>query len=133
MPEPVTELLSRFTPDGTGLDRDALLFAAGRASARPRRHWMALAGVLAASQIATLLFLWPRTAPPVAPNFVKAPPPVVAAPPEQPAPVPSAAWALRNQAIDREGNLPVRPEAEPMIPPDPPLHAFASADTIRTD
>ena len=61
MSEPLAERLSRFTPDAGKLDRDALLFAAGRASARPGRRWMALAGALAASQLLTLLFLWPRT------------------------------------------------------------------------
>ncbi len=61
MSEPLAERLSRFTPDAGKLDRDALLFAAGRASARPGRRWMALTGALAASQLLTLLFLWPRT------------------------------------------------------------------------
>ena len=46
MSEPLAERLSRFTPDGSGLDRDALLFAAGRASARPNRRWVALAAAL---------------------------------------------------------------------------------------
>ena len=61
MSEPLAERLSRFTPDAGELDRDALLFAAGRASARPGRRWKAVAGALAASQLLTLLFLWPRT------------------------------------------------------------------------
>jgi hypothetical protein len=47
--EPVVERLSRFTPDAGGLDRDSLLFAAGRASARPNRPWVALAAGLALS------------------------------------------------------------------------------------
>ena len=37
MSEPILERLSRFTPDAGRLDRDALLFAAGRESARPNR------------------------------------------------------------------------------------------------
>ena len=52
MSEPLAERLSRFTPDGAGLDRDSLLFAAGRASARPSRRWQALAAALAASRAA---------------------------------------------------------------------------------
>ena len=50
MSEPFLERLSRFTPDAGGLDRDALLFAAGRGSARPNRGWMALATLLASTQ-----------------------------------------------------------------------------------
>ena len=61
MSEPFAERLSRFTPDGSGLDRDALLFAAGRASVRHNRRWRVVAGGLAASQLLTLLLLWPHT------------------------------------------------------------------------
>src|SRR5436309_7303171 len=97
MTDPLGERLSRFTPDGTGLDRDAVLFAAGRASARPNRRWMALAGALAASQLLTLVVLWPQTAahgPPVvsAPRPVPGPPAADARPapaPAPPAPVPA--------------------------------------------
>src|SRR5713226_4446230 len=65
MREPIIERLSRFTPDGSGLDRDAILYAAGRASARPNRNWMALAGSLAACQLVTLVILWPHAIPTV--------------------------------------------------------------------
>lgn len=54
--------LSRFTPDRGALDRDALIFAAGRATANKHRGWKALAGALAASQLLTLVMLWPRAA-----------------------------------------------------------------------
>ena len=47
MSEPILERLSRFTPDAGRLDRDALLFAAGRSSARPNRGWKTLATLLA--------------------------------------------------------------------------------------
>ena len=42
MSEPILERLNRFTPDAGGLDRDALLFAAGResAAARPVRWFV---------------------------------------------------------------------------------------------
>ena len=50
MSESFTERLSRFTPDGAGLDRDALLFAAGKASARPNRRWRILCSALATSR-----------------------------------------------------------------------------------
>jgi hypothetical protein len=66
MSEPFLERLSRFTPDAGGLDRDRLLFAAGHASARPNRAWIALAAVLAATQVLTLALWWSRPEPPVA-------------------------------------------------------------------
>ena len=86
MSEPIAERLSRFTPDAGQLDRDALLFAAGRASARPGRRWIAVAGALAASQLLTLVFLWPRTPPPGAdaPRSPFAPAPSVAVEPPSP-------------------------------------------------
>ena len=64
MSEPILERLSRFTPDAGGLDRDALLFAAGRGSARPNRGWMTLASLLAGTQALSLVLLWPHSSPP---------------------------------------------------------------------
>ena len=58
MSEPIVERLSRFTPDAAGLDRDALLFAAGRSSARPNRGWMALASALAVTQAVSLAVMF---------------------------------------------------------------------------
>jgi hypothetical protein len=69
-PDPLTDALARFTPVA-GFDRDALLFAAGRRSARPSRRWPALTGLLAVSQVVTLVALWPRT-----PDVVTTPGPV---------------------------------------------------------
>ncbi len=60
MSEPFLERLSRFTPNAGGLDRDALLFAAGRGSARPNRGWITLAALLANTQILSLVLLWTR-------------------------------------------------------------------------
>src|SRR5439155_15580427 len=67
MPEPIIERLSRFTADGSGLDRDALLFAAGRASARPNRGWMLATGSLIVCQLLMLTILWPSPAIPESP------------------------------------------------------------------
>lgn len=55
--------LAKFTPAAGGLDRDAVVFAAGRASVRHGRVWPALAGALALSQVVTLLWLWPARSP----------------------------------------------------------------------
>ncbi|MGO9468037.1 MAG: hypothetical protein ACLQIB_24710 [Isosphaeraceae bacterium] len=60
MSEPFLERLSRFTPDAGRLDRDALLFAAGRSSVRPHRGWRTLASLLAATQVLSLVVLWPH-------------------------------------------------------------------------
>ncbi|HEX3146857.1 MAG TPA: hypothetical protein VHR66_02075 [Gemmataceae bacterium] len=56
----MTDRLNRFTPNAGGLDRDALLFAAGQQAARGSWVWKAIAGVLAATQVVTLWVLWPR-------------------------------------------------------------------------
>ena len=68
MSEPFLERLSRFTPDAGGLDRDALLFAAGRNSVRPNRGWKTVASLLAATQALSLVLLWPRPNPPTSPS-----------------------------------------------------------------
>jgi hypothetical protein len=68
MSEPFLDRLSRFTPDGGKLDRDALLFAAGRSSARPNRGWQALAAALAGTQALSLALLWPHAPPALAPG-----------------------------------------------------------------
>jgi hypothetical protein len=64
MSEPFLERLTGFTPDAGRLDRDALLFAAGRSSARPNRGWMALTCLLAGTQMLTLALLRPHSSPP---------------------------------------------------------------------
>jgi hypothetical protein len=63
MSEPFLERLSRFTPDAGRLDRDALLFAAGRGSVRPNRGWITLATLLAGTQALSLVLLWPHPTP----------------------------------------------------------------------
>ena len=73
-PDPVTDRLARFTP-AAGLDRDALLFEAGRQSARPSRLWPLAAGLLAVSQAVTLVVLWPPESP--APAMSPTVPPAV--------------------------------------------------------
>ena len=120
MHESLAERLSRFTPDAGGLDRDALLFAAGHASARPGRRWMALAGALAASQLLTLLFLWPHTPPSIPPV------PPVAVEPTKPLPPPDpSSWAsLRGRMLAAEGDWPAPAADDSLVPDEPPLHAF---------
>jgi hypothetical protein len=125
--DPLIKRLSELKPDGSGLDRDALLFAAGRASARTNRRWLAAAGVLAATQAITLaVVLWPRPLVPLA-DPIKNDPPIVATDPPAPAPTepedaPSP-WALRNAIIAAEGKMP-SPDAVDLVPSQPPLSVF---------
>ena len=88
-PDPVTDRLARFTPSAAGLDRDALLFAAGRRSGRGSRLWPAAVALLAVSQAVTLVMLWPGsqepvTSAPAAPAF--APVPSLSVPPNSSSP-----------------------------------------------
>jgi hypothetical protein len=129
MSDPLAERLSRFTPDAGRLDRDALLFAAGRASARPGRRWQALAGVLALSQLATLLlFLWPHTPNQgvAAPRSPVAPPPVAGQPP----PAQPGTWAANWRVPDRPDEIPQPPAADSLVPDDPPLRAFGAPPAL---
>ncbi len=123
MSEPLAEHLSRFTPDGTSLNRDALLFAAGRSSVRPIRRWQLVAAVLASSQIVTLAGLWTRT-PPIRID----PPSVVVRQREadpQPTPHdPSELGVLSERLLASEGDWVPPADDAPMIAPEPPLRVF---------
>lgn len=115
----MTDRLSRFTPNASGLDRDAILYAAGRRSARGAWAWKALAGLLAASQMVTLVVLWPRPNPVAA---VVPPPPAVAPAPEAPAPPPSPpgdVWTAGSWP-DELRERPAQSTVE-YVQPDPPL------------
>src|SRR5258707_1230647 len=118
MSESFTERLSQFTPDGTGLDRDGLLFAAGKASARPNWRWRVLCSALAASQLLTLgMLCWPRTTLPSMPNAV----PMIA---DHTPPVPAleepSLWTLRNQAFATEGDPPRTATIPNAVADEPP-------------
>jgi hypothetical protein len=133
MSEPIAERLSRFTPDAGALDRDALLFAAGRASARPNRRWVVLAGMLAACQLLTFLLLWPRATPGVAPVVRSDPPSAVPDPPRALGPPqdsdPAELWVLRQRLLGPEGDLPPPRPVHDLRLDGPPLRAFGvSAD-----
>jgi hypothetical protein len=131
MSEPLAEHLSRFTPDATGLDRDALVFAAGRVSARPSRLWQCLVGALTLSQVLTLVWLWPQTpssspAPPSASVVASKPVHVEATGVPASKPDPSEWRVLRQHMFELDANEPMTPSDGPMVSPDPPLHAFGS-------
>jgi hypothetical protein len=122
MSESFAKQLSRFTPDSTGLDRDGLLFAAGRASARPHRGWLALCSALAASQLLTVTLLWPRPA--VSPLPSGDAPAVVKSQPPAPGSNTPSLWDEAARVSAAEGGLPPAVAVDHLVAPDPPLHAF---------
>jgi hypothetical protein len=126
MPDALTRLLSRFTPDG-GVDRDALMYQAGRASVPSPARWKALAALLALGQALTLLLLLsrPDTPAPVAPRV---------SPPAAPSPAtPAGGWAARRELLDRASE-PVRPRGETnLVPDDPPLRVYTSWTSLPID
>ncbi len=87
-PDPVFDKLAQFSPSGGGLDRDAILFAAGRAAARSRRVWPALTAILAFTQAITLALLLMPSSPDATPiqNRHKQPPAPVIEPSPDSAP-----------------------------------------------
>ncbi len=130
MSEPIVERLSRFTPDAGGLDRDSLLYAAGRASARPNRAWITLAAALGITQTLTLALLWPAPAPPAsyqppAPVYQPSPPePPTAGESESP-----GVWSARHKLLDAETEE--RPAgAGTFIDTGPPLRVFTPPSAI---
>jgi hypothetical protein len=130
MSEPFLERLSRFTPHAGGLDRDSLLYAAGRASARNHRVWIALAAALAVTQPLSLILLWPRAVP-LAANVDRA-----TASHQSPGSARERSifdsseslglWSVRHNLLDpeREDND-VPPDAVSFVESGPPLRAFA--------
>jgi len=141
MREPIIESLSRFTPHGSGLDRDAILFAAGRATARPNRGWMALAAALAACQLVTLAILWPRPTPAVdyalGPLADKQATPTLGAGNIQTSPGlgdTAELWTRnRRMLMNQDTELPPLPASGPMVPSEPPLHAYSAAAFVGLD
>jgi hypothetical protein len=129
MSESFIERLSRFTPDAGGLDRDSLLYAAGRESARPNRPWIVLATALALTQPLSLMLLWPHPAPPAA--YVHVPVVVMRAPATT---VTSGTadssdspgvWSARHSLLESEPeDIPVPVRAITFVESGPPLRAF---------
>jgi hypothetical protein len=127
MSEPILERLNRFTPDAGRLDRDVLLFAAGRASARLNRGWMTLASLLAGTQALSLALLWPHASPSVGKSAVSIA--GVPAPSAVPGPAANGAsadpglWSARRALLESDSND--RPASDmTFIDSEPPLRAF---------
>jgi hypothetical protein len=131
MSQPLSERLSQFTPDGSGLDRDALLFAAGRASARPNRGWMVVAGALAACQLLTLTVVWPKNPAPIdMPRSLAMRHESAKGTPPSPADV-SELSALSMQFFNsKDDDFPPAVPVANLIPSEPPLtsHSVSALD-----
>jgi hypothetical protein len=127
-PDPVTDRLSRFTPNAPGLDRDAILFAAGRRAAGASWLWKAAAGVLAASQAVTLVMLWPQAS--AVPEPVASPPAVAPAPePEPPSPSPGPdVWTAGSPPDVLLRSEPMT--TVPFVPAGPPLTARSAVPDL---
>ena len=129
MSEAFLERLSRFTPDAGGLDRDALLFAAGRNSVRPNRGWVTVASLLAATQALSLVLLWPRPNPPASPTAmsvatVPVPSRGTRAPGLRGVSEPPSGFSARHSLL--ESDLETRPAGDvTFIDQGPPLRAVA--------
>ena len=112
MSDPIPAL-SKFTP--AAANRDDLLFAAGRASARIPARWKWLAGLLTVTQTATLaLWLWPKPEP----ATVEVPvPPTAVVPEADPVPPPTPPDPHSYLALmHRDGDAEPR---ERFVPDDP--------------
>jgi hypothetical protein len=130
MSEPV-ERLSRFTPDTGALDRDTLLFAAGRASARPNPRWVVLSSMLMVSQVLTLLLLLRPTPVPVSPApEIESPRTVTPASSGEERP----SWLVQRQLLESDNPGWPAPAADPKLVADsPPLRAFAGSAPVNLD
>ena len=129
MSDALTRLLRRFTPAGDGLDRDALMYEAGRASVPSPARWKALAALLALGQALTLLLLVAQPAPrPAAPAEVRPEPAIT--PPSEP---PAGAWTMRQKLLLGEGALaPMTGDAD-LVPDEPPLRVYTAWTTPSID
>jgi hypothetical protein len=135
--EPFLERMSKFTPDVGHLERDALLFTAGRASARPNRLWITLASTLAGTQVLSLALLWPGVHPSTDANTL-----VDQGPSQRSftsaSSIPEAStrdssdhaslWASRHRLADAElENRSTSGAAGTLVESGPPLRAFSTA------
>jgi hypothetical protein len=115
MSEDVIETLARFSPKA--VDRDAMLFAAGRATAKPSRFWKWATASLLVSQTLTLaVILWPKREPVPVPE-----PTPILIPDDTPLP-PLDPYSLL--ALSRNPDFESKSESFTPGPSRPPLTAF---------
>ncbi len=123
MSDDLTRTLSRFTPCAT-LDRDTIIYQAGRASVPSPLRWKTLCAMLALSQVLTLLFVFVR------PERSTPPAPVITPPPPSFVPVPGlTAWRDR---LSLDPLAPLAYEID-LFPDDPPLRVSALLNDFPLD
>ncbi|HVK15316.1 MAG TPA: hypothetical protein VM533_00110 [Fimbriiglobus sp.] len=104
-PDPLIDALARFTP-ATRLDRDEVLFQAGRASAPKARWWKCATALLLVTQAATLAFgLWPDPAPSASPTREDAP--AAESVPYEPVPLSPGSYGVLSRSVEAGGLPPV--------------------------
>jgi hypothetical protein len=133
MHESLADNLSRFTPDSSALDRDALLFAAGQASVRrPMHSWGVLVGALAACQLLTLVLLWPESKSPTGLVATGPSPTVEASASDAPTGIDdSSSLALTRSALESaDGDLPREVSTGSFAVESSPLRAFSAPVTL---
>jgi hypothetical protein len=128
MSEPFLERLSRFTADAGGLDRDSLLFLAGRASARSGWLWKMAAVLLATTQMATLVLLWPRAEQPLPAPVISVPPVLAPETPLESRDDAARLLSLQRRFLDSPtDDLPPPKGFDNLAGPSAPLRGFSTA------
>jgi len=136
--DPLLQNLARFTPASAGIDRYAMLFAAGRASAPKAYGWKLAAAALALAQVVTLA-VWFAGSRSEATAQLALPPVVEQAPdvpdsPVSPAlePLPAASYGSLVRRWERDGLPPPAPVADP-VPARPTLSIATSRGVLGMD
>lgn len=135
MSEDVIGKLAGFTPDAGRLNRDELLFQAGRSSAKPGRGWKRAVKVLVVTQLATVAF-W-ALQPEPRPIYVSLPPgppalPVADYSPSEPPPLdPNSYFALSRGWDDARPTDPIPPPFAGTAIPRRPLTAGWRGDPLQ--
>lgn len=130
MSDPVIGLLRRFTPRGTLPDRDRLMYEAGRASVPSSLRWKVFTGLLALTQVLTLLLM------PASPSLRRPTPPQQAPieyPGEREPAQQAGIWALQEKLLQGEDDLGSPPSDFELLPEQPPLRVFTSWRTFSLD
>jgi hypothetical protein len=137
MSDSTIEQLKQLTPSEDGLDRAAILIAAGRASARPGRLWKLLVAILAVAELTTLVVRWPSRSAEVRyvavgkpqPHNEPVPPAVNANAELSPADRQMTLGFLRRHMLDDEGAPDFAPSQD-LVPDDPPLRPFVRPEDV---
>lgn len=124
--DPLAQRLARFTPS-TGMDRDALMFEAGRRSVRGRRAWPVVAALMAIGQAITVVVLWPSPTEGALVSAISNEAPSVVLPSwTEPSPMTEGIWSARTSFEE----VMATPTSHGVVEPvdRPPLRPFSQLD-----